>query len=199
MIKVLKLGSTGPEVKTLQRRLNITEDGVFGPKTEEAVKEFQRIYNLKVDGIVGGATWSKLGSNKRDIKEIIVHCSATPEGRNFTVSDIKKWHLARGFSDIGYHYVIYLDGSINKGRDESKVGAHCEGHNTNSIGVCYVGGLTADGTKPKDTRTEAQKKALITLLKRLKYKYQKVKIYPHYKYANKACPCFDAEKEYKSL
>ena len=199
MIKVLKLGSTGPEVKTLQRRLNITEDGVFGPKTEEAVKEFQRIYNLKVDGIVGGATWSKLGSNKRDIREIIVHCSATPEGRNFTVSDIKKWHLARGFSDIGYHYVIYLDGSINKGRDESKVGAHCEGHNTNSIGVCYIGGCASDGKTPKDTRTTEQKQSLVKLLKELKTKYPQASIHGHRDFSSKACPSFDATKEYSSI
>ena len=198
-MQILKLGSTGLEVRMIQKRLNITEDGVFGPKTEEAVKKFQKTYNLKVDGIVGKITWNKMFSNKRDIKEIIIHCSATPEGKNFTVADIKKWHLARGFSDIGYHYVIYLDGSINKGRDESKVGAHCEGHNSNSIGVCYIGGLTIDGIKPKDTRTEAQKKSLISLLKELKCKYPQAKIYPHYKYANKACPCFDAEKEYKSL
>lgn len=135
----------------------------------------------------------------REIKEIIVHCSATPEGKDFTVSDIKKWHLQRGFSDIGYHYVIYRDGSINKGRDESKVGAHCIGHNKYSIGVCYIGGVEADGKTPKDTRTEAQKNSLLTLLRSLKSKYPKVKIYPHYKFASKACPSFDAEKEYKNL
>ena len=198
---VLKLGSRGNEVKVLQEKLNLKADGIFGPLTEEAVKDFQRSNGLEVDGIVGANTLSKLNLsvNKRTIKELIVHCSATPEGKDYSVDTIRQWHLQRGFSDIGYHYVIYLDGSINKGRDESKVGAHCEGHNTNSIGVCYVGGLTADGTKPKDTRTEAQKKSLISLLKELKYKYPQAKIYPHYKYANKACPCFDAEKEYKSL
>ena len=73
-------------------------------------------------------------SNPRNIKEIIVHCSATPEGEDFTVEQIRKMHLARGFSDIGYHYVIYRDGSIHKGRDEAKSGAHCTGHNTISIG-----------------------------------------------------------------
>ena len=135
----------------------------------------------------------------RDIKEIIVHCSATPEGKNFTVEDIRKWHKAQGWSDIGYHYVIYLDGSINKGRDESKVGAHCVGHNSNSIGVCYIGGVAKDGKTPKDTRTDAQKAALIKLLKELKAKYPKATIHGHREFANKACPSFDAKKEYSSI
>lgn len=135
----------------------------------------------------------------RDIKEIIVHCSATPEGKDFTVSDIKKWHLQRGFSDVGYHYVIYRDGSINKGRDESIIGAHCTGHNKYSIGVCYIGGVKADGKTPKDTRTEAQKNSLLTLLRELKAKYPKASIHSHRDYANKACPSFDATNEYKSL
>ena len=130
----LKIGSRGNDVKTLQSKLNLIPDGIFGKITEEAVKDFQKKNNLTVDGIVGDSTWNKLNvKNNRIIKEIIVHCSATPEGKDFTVLDIKKWHLERGFSDIGYHYVIYRDGSINKGRDESKIGAHCTGHNSYSI------------------------------------------------------------------
>lgn len=196
----LKLGSKGNEVKTLQGKLNLIEDGIFGPITEEAVKDFQSKNGLTVDGIVGTGTWSKLGITKnRYINEIIVHCSATAEGKDFTVSDIKKWHLARGFSDIGYHYIIYRDGSINKGRDESKIGAHCTGHNSNSIGVCYIGGCAADGKTPKDTRTEAQKNSLLKLLRELKNKYPKVSIHSHKDFANKACPSFDATKEYSSL
>lgn len=197
----IKLGSKGTEVKTLQKKLGIKADGIFGTLTEKAVKEFQRINNLTVDGIVGIKTWNKLGTMKpkRDIKEIIVHCSATPEGADFTVSDIKNWHLQRGFSDIGYHYIIYRNGSIHKGRDESIAGAHCTGHNSTSIGVCYIGGCAKDGKTPKDTRTNAQKKSLISLLRELKSKYPKSKIYPHYKFANKACPSFNAEEEYKSL
>lgn len=196
----LKLGSKGNEVKALQGKLNLIEDGIFGPITEEAVKDFQSKNGLTVDGIVGTGTWSKLGITKnRYINEIIVHCSATAEGKDFTVSDIKKWHLARGFSDIGYHYIIYRDGSINKGRDESKIGAHCTGHNSNSIGVCYIGGCTADGKTPKDTRTEAQKNSLLKLLRELKNKYPKVSIHSHKDFANKACPSFDATKEYSSL
>ena len=198
---ILKKGSKGAEVKTLQQKLNLMADGIFGPLTEEAVKEFQANNGLTVDGIVGQKTWDKLGVsyNPRNIKEIIIHCSATPEGKDFTTAQIKQWHLARGFSDIGYHYVIYRDGSIHTGRDESVSGAHCTGHNTISIGVCYIGGVASDGKTPKDTRTDAQKAALVKLLKQLKAKYPQAKIYPHYKFAAKACPCFNAEEEYKNL
>ena len=198
---VLKLGSIGNEVKALQEKLNLKADGIFGPITEEAVKDFQRANGLEVDGIVGANTISKLNLsvNKRNIKELIVHCSATPEGKDFTVSQIREWHLQRGFSDIGYHYVVYRDGSIHTGRDESIIGAHCTGHNTNSIGVCYIGGCASDGKTPKDTRTEAQKISLLKLLSELKKKYPKAKVYPHYKFAAKACPSFNAEEEYKNI
>ena len=198
---VLKLGSKGNEVKLLQEKLNLKADGVFGPLTEEAVKDFQRSNGLEVDGIVGNNTLSKLNLsvNKRNIKELIVHCSATPEGKDYSVDTIRQWHLQRGFSDIGYHYVIYRDGSIHIGRDESIIGAHCTGHNTNSIGVCYIGGCASDGKTPKDTRTLQQKESLLSLLKTLKIKYPNAKIYPHYKFAAKACPSFNAEEEYKNI
>lgn len=197
----LKKGSRGADVVTLQKKLSLYADGIFGPMTEEAVKEFQKNNNLTVDGIVGSVTWNKLGVsyNKRHIKEIIVHCSATAEGKDFTIADIKKWHLARGFSDIGYHYVIYRDGTVHKGRDEAVSGAHCTGHNTISIGVCYIGGCASDGKTPKDTRTEKQKVSLLSLLRELKRKYPKASIHSHKDYANKACPSFDATKEYKNL
>jgi N-acetylmuramoyl-L-alanine amidase len=135
----------------------------------------------------------------RNIKEIIVHCAATPEGKDFTVADIKKWHLARGFNDIGYHYVIYRDGSVHKGRSEDVVGAHCTGHNTNSIGVCYIGGVATDGKTPKDTRTAEQKSALLGVLKQLKSKYPNATIHGHRDFAAKACPSFDATTEYKNV
>ena len=198
---ILKLGSRGNEVKALQEKLNLKADGIFGPITEEAVKDFQRSNGLEVDGIVGTNTLSKLNLsvNKRNIKELIVHCSATPEGKDYSVDTIRQWHLQRGFSDIGYHYVIYRDGSIHIGRDESIIGAHCTGHNTNSIGVCYIGGCASDGKTPKDTRTLQQKESLLSLLKTLKVKYPNAKIYPHYKFAAKACPSFNAEEEYKNI
>lgn len=198
---VLKLGSRGNEVKALQEKLNLRADGIFGPLTEEAVKDFQRSNGLEVDGIVGADTLSKLNLsvNKRSIKELIVHCSATPEGKDYSVDTIRQWHLQRGFSDIGYHYVVYRDGSIHIGRDESIIGAHCTGHNTNSIGVCYIGGCASDGKAPKDTRTTEQKQSLVKLLKELKTKYPQASIHGHRDFANKACPSFDATKEYSSL
>ena len=198
---VLKLGSRGNEVKVLQEKLNLKADGIFGPLTEEAVKDFQRSNGLEVDGIVGADTLSKLNLsvNKRSIKELIVHCSATPEGKDYSVDTIRQLHLQRGFSDIGYHYVIYRDGSIHIGRDESIIGAHCTGHNTNSIGVCYIGGCASDGKTPKDTRTTEQKQSLVKLLKELKTKYPQASIHGHRDFSSKACPSFDATKEYSSI
>lgn len=135
----------------------------------------------------------------RPINEIIVHCSATPKGRDFTVADITNWHKQRGFKTIGYHYVVYRDGSVHVGRPVEQVGAHCVGHNANSIGVCYIGGLAADGKTPEDTRTIAQKDALVLLLNKLKRDFPLATIHGHRDFAQKACPSFDATKEYKGL
>lgn len=190
--------------------LKVIPDGIFGVITEEAVKEFQSEHGLKVDGVVGTATLSKLGvvvlkqsfslrKSKRSINEIIVHCTATPEGREVSVDEIRRWHKQRGFSDIGYHYVVHLHGDVEEGRDVDLVGAHCSGHNTHSIGVCYVGGVSKDGKTPKDTRTFQQKAALLKLLEELKIYYQNAKIYGHRDFANKACPSFDATQEYKNI
>lgn len=135
----------------------------------------------------------------RKINQIIVHCSATPEGKDFTVQQIDVWHRQRGFRCIGYHYVIYRDGSVHRGRPEDRVGAHCTGHNAHSIGVCYIGGCASDGKTPKDTRTDAQRAALVKLLRELKAKYTVAAIHGHRDFANKACPSFDATKEYAAL
>ena len=136
----------------------------------------------------------------REINKLIVHCSATPEGKDVKTETIRSWHVnGNHWTDIGYHYVIELDGSVHKGREESVIGAHCLGQNANSIGICYIGGVAKDGKTPKDTRTEAQKKSLIKLLKELKQKYPKATIHGHSEYANKACPCFDAKTEYEYL
>lgn len=198
----LKKGSKGTEVKELQKLLHLYEDGIFGPITEEAVKEFQKANGLIVDGIVGDKTWAKLkGSlvkSSRTINEIIVHCSATKEGQDFTTADIKRWHLARGFSDIGYHYVIYRDGSVHAGRNVNISGAHCTGHNSHSIGICYIGGLDKNG-KSKDTRTKEQVGSLLTLISSLKKIYPKAIVYGHCNFSNKDCPCFNAKKEYKNI
>ena len=131
----------------------------------------------------------------RKIKQIIIHCSATKEGRNFTVADIDRWHRERGMRCIGYHFVIYRDGSIHVGRAIEEVGAHCKGHNSISIGVCYIGGLSKKG-KPKDTRTRDQKAAMQSLIEQLKEEYPLATIHGHNEFANKACPCFDVKKEW---
>lgn len=132
----------------------------------------------------------------RAITEIIVHCSATPEGKDFTVGQIRQWHLQRGFRDIGYHYVIYRDGSIHAGRSVAEQGAHCTGHNRNSIGICYIGGVATDGKTPKDTRTQKQKEALKKLLTSLHARYPQASLHGHREFAKKACPSFDVHKDY---
>ena len=135
----------------------------------------------------------------RLVKEVIIHCSATRESQQVSVDTIRDWHLAKGWNDIGYHFYIDLDGTIHKGRDIDKIGAHCKGRNRNSIGVCYCGGVEADGKTPKDTRTQEQKESLLHVLKTLKAMYPDAAIYSHNKFANKACPSFDATDEYKQL
>lgn len=199
-----KRGSVSPVVGQIQKALHLVPDNIFGPITEEAVKAFQREHSLKVDGIVGPATLALLiptrfKKSKRRITEIIIHCTATPEGHDYTVEDIRRWHKARGFSDVGYHYVIYRNGHIMDGRDVDLVGAHCSGHNTNSIGVCYVGGMDAANKNPKDTRTLAQKATLLSLLMDLRKLYPRARIRSHRDFANKACPSFDATKEYSKI
>lgn len=132
----------------------------------------------------------------RTINKIIIHCSATKEGKHFTVADIDRWHKERGFAKIGYHKVIYLDGSVRDGRPLEQIGAHCLGHNATSIGICYIGGLDLNGN-PKDTRTNEQKKSLIDLVQDLKVLYPNATIHGHNEFAAKACPCFDVKKEFR--
>ena len=142
----------------------------------------------------------------RKITEIIIHCSDTQEGRDVTADEIRTWHMVPkekggpGFRDIGYHEVIRLDGTMEYGRPYADVGAHCEGHNTNSIGICYIGGRKiVEGTDKwewADTRTEAQKAALRRSLAYhlIYYNLQPSCIHGHREYANKACPCFDVRQ-----
>ena len=149
----------------------------------------------------------------KDIKYLVVHCSATPEGVEYSREQIKQMHLKRNFKDIGYHYLIHLDGTISKGRFDNVPGAHVKGFNDKSLGICYIGGVASDGKTPKDTRTIAQKDALIDLLMRLKRKYPLAKIVGHRDLSPdlnhngviepnewlKACPSFDAINEYKGI
>lgn len=136
----------------------------------------------------------------RTIKYLVVHCSATPEGRDVDAKTIKSWHLNQGWSDIGYHYIIKLNGTVEKGRSDSVPGAGVKNYNKESIHICYIGGCDTS-MKAKDTRTFQQKSALNTLLKKLKQQYPNAEILGHRDFpnVNKACPSFDAKSEYKSL
>lgn len=135
----------------------------------------------------------------RNINQIIIHCSATREGQDITAADIRRWHVdGNGWSDIGYHYVIRLDGTIELGRPLAQVGAHCSGRNQGSVGICYVGGLDQN-LRPKDTRTPAQKAALRELLQVLRRIFPAATIHGHNEFAAKACPCFDVGREMAEL
>lgn len=136
----------------------------------------------------------------RKITLIIIHCSATPEGRNLDFEACLYEHVHhRRFKDIGYHFYITRDGKIHRGRSVEEVGAHCKNHNAHSIGICYEGGLSADGT-PKDTRTMEQKGAMLALLRELRTIVPKVLIVGHHDLNPfKACPCFNAVREYGTI
>lgn len=143
----------------------------------------------------------------RLINRMVIHCAATPAGAVFTSADIRQWHLARGFNNIGYHYVILLDGTLETGRPLEKAGAHAQGFNTASIGVCYVGGML--NGKAHDTRTEAQKTTLRTLVDLFKSVYPNMIVCGHRDLSvdlngdgvitpnewMKDCPSFDVKTE----
>lgn len=132
----------------------------------------------------------------RQINKIIIHCAATPNGRWHTVNDIDRWHAERGFkrqpswrkqqgkdlAAIGYHYVIYTTGAVVACRAEGEVGAHCQGHNADSIGVCLVG---------TDKFTPAQWDSLAANIKNLLKKHPKALVHGHRHHAKKLCPGFD--------
>lgn len=139
-------------------------------------------------------TYKRAVIKRATTREIIVHCSATPEGNDFTVEDIDRWHKQRDFACIGYHYVIYRDGSIHQGRPIGLQGAHTNGRNPYSIGICYIGGLATDAKTPKDTRTEAQTASMVALIKHLRSEFGPLDVRGHYEFAKKACPSFRIEK-----
>jgi len=242
----LKIGSSGNMVKLLQQALcrvgyGVACDGWYGSVTKEAVKRYQREHGLTADGIAGPVTLARLGigaattvqkpsptlprtslvlkKSKRRIKYIVVHCTATKEGQDVTVDELRKLHKDKGWSDIGYHYVIYRDGTIVPGRDVDIAGAHVAGFNSNSIGVVYVGGLENNPHVPytmlkaKDTRTEEQKASLLSLLMDLKQLYPDAFICGHRDMSPdknhngivepqewvKQCPSFDAKAEYRRV
>ena len=134
------------------------------------------------------------------IEYITIHCSATPEGREVSNEEIKQWHLLRGFNDIGYHYVVHLDGKVEQGRHIHVQGAGVRGYNKNNMHICYIGGCDAD-LEPKDTRTDEQKESLGVMLQTVRNSFPLAKILGHNNFpgVNKACPSFDAEEEYKDI
>ncbi len=230
MAGIYKMGSRGSVVKQIQGALHLVQDGVFGTLTRETLIAWQREHGLTADGIAGPATLAKLlptvikkafslKKSKRTITDIVIHCTATREGQPITVEQIRDEHKRQGWSDIGYHYVIGLKGEIWNGRDVDKIGAHVNGHNAHSIGIAYVGGLeNVVGIpyrllKAKDTRTDAQKAALLSLLMDLRKLYPRARISGHRDFSPdkngngivepwewiKQCPSFDARKEYRGV
>ena len=173
------------DIRKLQVRVGAVPDGNIGPVTIAAI-------NRALDG---GKPAPPKGQTARKITTIAVHCSATPEGKSFTVKDIDRWHREQGWNEIGYNAVVLLDGTIEQGRDEAKVPSHVAGHNANSIAICYIGGVGADG-KPKDTRTAEQRAALKRWLKEKKAQYPGAVILGHSDYpgVKKACPSFRARR-----
>ena len=136
---------------------------------------------------------------KRHISFIIVHCSAVRPGQRSSAKDIDRWHRDKGWNGIGYHYVVRRDGSMEPGRPIEEVGAHCVGHNSHSIGICYEGGLNELGEEA-DTRTPEQKVALRKLLEELHEQFPKAMIVGHHDLnPGKKCPCFDVVTEYIDL
>lgn len=128
----------------------------------------------------------------RPLNKIILHSTATPEGRDVRVEEIRNWHLDRGWADIGYHFVIYRNGAIKLGRPLSEQGAHTLGHNEDSIGVVYVGGTDKSGNA-KDTRTLQQKISMRLLIAYLKAKHGIKTVLGHKQCSHTECPSFDVE------
>ena len=166
----------------IQRWAGVKADGVAGPKTARGI--------IAKAGLNAG---NVTGAGK-NISKIFIHCTATREGSDVDAATIRRWHKAQGWKDIGYHFVIRLDGEIEKGRAENVTGSHVRGQNTGSIGVVYAGGLDYDG-KSKDTRTPAQLIAMRELVAELMAAYPKTKVLGHRDApAAKDCPCFDVSQ-----
>ena len=136
----------------------------------------------------------------KEVKYLVVHCTATRLSQRVSVEDIDRWHKAQGWSGIGYHWYVDRDGHIFPGRSEREAGAHVKGYNHCSIGICYEGGLDEQGNSA-DTRTPAQKAALLFIIKDLKQSYPHAVVLGHRDFpgVHKDCPCFDAKTEYSYI
>lgn len=130
----------------------------------------------------------------RPLNSIILHSTATREGYDYTLDDIREWHINRGWSDIGYHYVIYRNGAIKLGRPIELAGAHTKGYNDDSIGIVYVGGMDSEGLEAKDTRTLAQRVSMRILIAYLKAKHGIKEVLGHKQCSSTECPSFDVEE-----
>lgn len=193
--------------QAIQRKVGSEADGIPGERTADRVMAALGIAALPADpasGLVKGTG--------KGIRRIFIHCTATREGQDIDAATIKRWHLAKGWKDIGYHFVIRLNGTIERGRDEAIPGSHVQGFNTGSIGVVYVGGLDPQG-RAKDTRTAAQKQALAQLVAELVRAYPGAEVMGHRDASPdkdgdgqiepnewlKDCPCFDVRAWWKGV
>jgi N-acetyl-anhydromuramyl-L-alanine amidase AmpD len=130
----------------------------------------------------------------RQINKIIVHCAYSDPGMDIGVDEIRQWHKAKGWRDIGYHYVINRQGGVEPGRTENEIGAHTIGHNLDSIGICLAGGKRVDEPKPDSNFTWTQMNSLRGLINSLLAKYPGAKVFGHRDFAPRDCPCFDVQE-----
>lgn len=220
-MRTLRKGDRGEDVKTLQKALGISADGIFGSGTEKAVIVYQKSKGLVADGVVGAKTWAALGitdsapsgvQTVRKITHIFVHCTAgsqseTPESLLNFFYKKKRW------SRPGYHYVVSADGTITNIWPESKYSNGVKDMNSHSINIAWIGGVDKAHPMGVDNRTAAQKTSLRHLLKELRRKYPTAKIMGHRDTSPdlnhngiidpweriKECPCFDAMVEYRDI
>ena len=217
-MNTIKKGSRGTDVTTLQKKLGIVADGIFGSATEQAVKSWQVRHGLIPDGIVGPSTWSSLGITAgRPIDAIVLHCTAGSQTQN--ARQVVDYHTRSkaagglGWSVPGYHYIIEPDGNVVNVLSEAVPSNGVKGHNDHIINISYIGGIDSKG-RGIDNRTPAQKAALIRLLKELRPRYPNARIMGHRDIAStdsnhngiidpwervKECPCFDAIPEYSKI
>jgi N-acetylmuramoyl-L-alanine amidase len=207
-------GQTETAVRSFQSGFDLVVDGIAGRQTLAALKQATTPAKpgkaepnksvMAVPAPAGTVTSDRAApppntvtilDTARSIRELIWHCAATSEGKDFTVADIRAWHKQRGWSDIGYHFIVYRDGRIMLGRPIGQVGSHVSGHNTGTIGACYIGGVSKDGKTAKDTRTPAQRASMLWLTQQLAGKFQLQKVGGHNQYAAKACPSFDVRAD----
>lgn len=217
-MNTIKKGSRDTDVTTLQKKLGIVADGIFGSATERAVKSWQVRHGLIPDGIVGPSTWSSLGITAgRPIDAIVLHCTAGSQTQN--ARQVVDYHTRSkaagglGWSVPGYHYIIEPDGNVVNALSEAEPSNGVKGHNDHIINISYIGGIDSKG-RGIDNRTPAQKAALIRLLKELRPRYPYARIMGHRDIAStdsnhngiidpwervKECPCFDAIPEYSKI